>query len=585
MSSADEQPSAEPAPTAPALAAEGWQGRLRTGREGVVRFAFENPVLIKEFRTRMRGTRAYWLLLIYTLLLAGVLGLMYFWFEISNTQQLDGTGGVTARAQDLGRSIYSFIFIAQALMVALITPAITAGTLTIEREQRSYELLVTTPLRPSDLIRGKLSAAVAFVMLLLTASLPLVSISFMVGGVSPAEIFFSYLIIGLSAFVYGSLGIFWSATLRTTAAATVVTYLTVLALFIISWIPGLIASTMTMGMTMGGAANPANAAAQIPFQSLNPITATYRTVQPEFFFAITLPSWVAAAVINLLAGLGISRTAMGRLEHFEPPLPTWGRLLTTLLWCAFGMFLFGAVIGGSAPAWTPGNVRDTVGWSLIWMLVMVALVTPVMNTGDLVVLRGESAVKRYVRGFLPHRAFADDLSCGFPLVLGWTLFLLALLPIGATLTGKQSVFPLMQLFIPGTIVTLTVFAALAGLGNLLSITLPSRWAACVLTYLAGVVTMLLPYFTLFPWFQADRPRDIQIWHQVLYLVPFEALSQVISPASFETNRPPLVLGSAVPVWMVTSLFYLVVAACCFVLATAQVAKVGKRLQSKLAQAS
>ncbi|MGV3721442.1 MAG: ABC transporter permease [Actinomycetota bacterium] len=577
MTPADESTSVTTVPTAPALAAEGWQGRLRHGREGMVRFAFENPVLVKEFRTRMRGTRAYWLLLIYTLFLAGVLGLMYFWFEISNAQQLDGSGGATGLAQDLGRAIYSFVFIAQALMVALITPAITAGTLTIEREQRSYELLVTTPLKPSDLVRGKLSAAVAFVMLLLTASLPLVSISFMVGGVSPAEIFFSYLIIGLSAFVYGSLGIFWSATLRTTAAATVVTYLTVLALFILTWIPGLIASTMGMGMGPGGGGATA---AQVPFQSLNPVTATYRTVQPEHFFAITLPSWVAAAVINLLAGLGISRTAMGRLEHFEPPLPAWGRLLTTMLWCAFGLFLFGALIGGTASNWTPSSVREPVGSSVILMLVMVALVTPVMNTGDLVVLRGESAVKRYLRGFLPHRAFADDLSCGFPLVLGWTIFLLALLPIGAALAGKQSVFPNLQVFVPAAILTLCVFAALAGVGNLLSIILPSRWAACVLTYLAGVVAMLLPYFTLFPWHQADRPREVQLWHQVLYLVPFEAISQLISPASFEVNRPPLALGMAVPMWIVTSLFYLTVAVLCFVLTTAQVAKVGERLQAR-----
>ncbi|MCC2670846.1 MAG: conserved rane protein of unknown function, partial [Armatimonadetes bacterium] len=370
----------EPAATTPEASArpntEGWQDRLRHGRDGMARFTVDNPVLVKEFRTRMRGTRAYWILLVYTLLLAGVLAIMYFSYETSVAQQSIGASGPSSGAQELGRAIYYFVFIAQALMVALITPAITAGTLTIEREQRSYELLVTTPLRPVDLIRGKLSAAVAFVLLLLTASLPLVSISFLVGGVSPAEIFFSYLIVGVCAFLYGAVGIFWSATLRTTAAATVVTYLTVLSLFILSVIPGMVASS-----SMG----PSGGSPGVPFQSLNPITATFRAVQPEHFFALQIPSWIAGAILNLLLGMVVANAAMGRLEHFDPPRPTWMRLCSTLLWCAFGAFLYGSVIGSQAANWNAGNVRESAGWIVLWMLVLVALVTPIYTTGDLVV--------------------------------------------------------------------------------------------------------------------------------------------------------------------------------------------------------
>src|SRR5207244_1177935 len=116
---------------------------------------------------------------------------MYFAYYSNAAAETDpyARGAVSTQgARDLGRAIYFFAFIAQAIMVALITPAITAGTVTIEREQRSYELLAATPLRPSDIVRGKLTAAVSFVVLLLTASLPLVSLAFLVGGVSPAEI-------------------------------------------------------------------------------------------------------------------------------------------------------------------------------------------------------------------------------------------------------------------------------------------------------------------------------------------------------------------------------------------------------------
>lgn len=561
----------EPGTASHAAPADNWQDRLRGGRDGAARFRLENPVLVKEFRTRMRGTRAYWLLLLYTLLLAGVLALMYFWFEVSTIQHRSDGEALGRAAQELGRAIYSFVFIAQALMVALITPAITAGTLTIEREQRSYDLLVTTPLKPGDLIRGKLSAAVAFIMLLLTASLPLVSITFLVGGVSPAEILFSYLLIGLSSFVYGAVGIFWSATLRTTAAATVVTYLTVLAVFILTWVPGL------MGTSFGMGGSPASTT--VPFQSLNPVTATYRAVYPEQFFSITLPSWVSAAVVNLLAGLVLVRAAMARMEHFEPPHPWLGRLLCTLLWCAFNAFLYGAVIGSSALTWTASNVNETVGSTLIAMLLLVALVTPVLTTGDLPVQRGESALGRYLSGLSPHRALANDLSCGLPLVVGWTLFLLALLPIGAVAAGKAAVFPGIQVYAPAAITILAVLAALAGLGHLLSATLPNRWAACVFTYLAGIVTMLVPYYALFPWLH-NRSREIGLLQQVLYLVPFEAINQAASPAWFLSNRPPLLFARTVPMWIVTSTVYFAAAILCFALTVLHIRKVDRKLQAE-----
>jgi hypothetical protein len=215
------------------------------------------------------------------------------------------------------------------------------------------------------------------------------------------------------------------------------------------------------------------------------------------------------------------------------------------------------------------------------MLVLVTLVTPIYNTGDLVVRRGESALRRYLTGFLPFRALSDDLSCGFPLVLGWGAFLFALVPIGVAATGKLNIFPIGQVFVPAVILGFAVFAALAGVGNLLSVTLPSRWAACVLTYLAGVVTMLLPYFTLFPWFQTNRPRTVQIWQQVLYLVPFEGLFQLMSPGSYTFDRPPLVFGSSVPVWVVTTFLYAAGAIVCFLITATYIRKAGKRLEQRL----
>ncbi len=533
---------------------------------------WDNPVLVKEFRTRMRGTRAYWILLGYTLLLSGVLSLIYFNFEASNGGDLSNVSG--RAAQDLGRWVYYIVFILQSVMVALITPAITSGTVTIEREQRSYELLVTTPLLPVDIIRGKLAAAVSFVVLLLTSSLPLVSISFLVGGVSPGEILWSFLLVALSAFLYGAIGIFWSATLRTTAIATVVTYLTVLSLFLVTMSPGLTAQAASSG--------GAGAAQWMPFQAINPIGATLRAVQFEYFFAGQVPAWVAGVVLNLLAAFLVSVCAMCRLEHFDPPRPIWVRGLATALWAAFGLFLFGPILGNMGRTVSNAQlVNENVANLMIAMITVIAVAVPILNTGDLIVRRGESATGRYLSGLLPHRLFRSDLPSGVPLALLWALLWLAIIPLSGSIATRAALFNPLTVYVPGAVVAICVVLGLAGIGHLLSVLLPSRWAACILTYLAGVVMMVLPYSTLMFFEGAGAAiRTPQPLYQLLYLSPWLGMTHLGSKTLW-INQPALMFQNVVPTWVVTSVLYLALAAFGFGLALARVHQQGRHLQQRL----
>src|SRR6266566_9751191 len=84
---------------------------------------WDNPVLVKEFRTRMRGARAYWVLLVYVLLLTLVVGFMYLNWYAQTT-----VGGISHQAaSSTGRTLFQVLFSFQAGLVALITPALTAG--------------------------------------------------------------------------------------------------------------------------------------------------------------------------------------------------------------------------------------------------------------------------------------------------------------------------------------------------------------------------------------------------------------------------------------------------------------------------
>jgi hypothetical protein len=399
-------------------------------KERVAGALWENPVLVKEFRTRMRGTRAYWILFAYTLLIASILAFVYHLFFSSLAG--DGYGSAARRAGELGRVMYGVVFVSQAIMVALITPALTAGTITIEREQRSYELLATTPLRPADVIRGKLSAAVSFAVLLLTSTLPLVSLCFLVGGVSPAEIACSYVVVACAAFCYGAVGVFWSATLKATAAATVAAYVTVFGSFLATVVPGVIAQERAwMGSGSG-------AAPDIPFQSLNPLMAAFRGVQPEHWFGVLAPTWLSASILLVLTGMLAAQQAMTRLEHFPAPRPGWARACATLLWAAFSFSLLAPILGGVTAAGLPPRtlpVRLEEATSVLVVIggLLLALLSAVLNTCE-PAARPRSAAE-YLVSLLPHRAFDRGLGSGLPLLLGWGLLFLAIPPLGLLLSG------------------------------------------------------------------------------------------------------------------------------------------------------
>jgi ABC-type transport system involved in multi-copper enzyme maturation permease subunit len=90
-------------------------------------------------------------------------------------------------AQRLGRNFFISISTMQVLLGILVAPAITAGALTVEREQRSFELLAISLVRPWSIVFGKLVSALSFIVLLAVASIPLVSVCFLLGGVDTHE--------------------------------------------------------------------------------------------------------------------------------------------------------------------------------------------------------------------------------------------------------------------------------------------------------------------------------------------------------------------------------------------------------------
>ena len=120
--------------------------------------------------------------------------------------------------------------------MAVLAPAFTTGAISLEREKQTLDLLVTTPLSSLGLVIGKLGAALAYVFLLIFASLPMAAVVFLFGGVGPDDLLRGYLLLVCFAVGFGAIGLFISALVKRTQVATVLTYLTILALTAGTWV-------------------------------------------------------------------------------------------------------------------------------------------------------------------------------------------------------------------------------------------------------------------------------------------------------------------------------------------------------------
>ena len=219
-------------------------------RGSLRRHLFDNPVVLKELRGRMRGARAFVVLTIYLALLGAFASLIYVAVSESSTR----TSG-QANVGEIGRTLFGGIVAIEMLLVSFIAPAFTAGSISGEREHQTYDLLRTTLLPSRALVLGKLLSSMAYVFLLLLAVVPLQSIAFFFGGVAETEVILSFVILVMTALLFSTIGIYFSSRSRRSLSASVLTY--AFATFITFGLPIILGSiALVLGMSFSSIQSP-----------------------------------------------------------------------------------------------------------------------------------------------------------------------------------------------------------------------------------------------------------------------------------------------------------------------------------------
>ena len=240
-----------------------------------------STIMSKELRSRFRGRRAFVVLTLYL----GILALIAYGAYISAVPAArqpglvgpDGTAVGAANASAIvGQAIFAMLSVFQLLLVAFLAPAFTTGAISLEREKATLDLLITTPLRPGAIVVGKLLSALAFVVLMIVAGIPVSALVLMYGGAAVEDIVRAQIVLFAAAIGFGVIGLFCSALIKRTQSATVVAYSTVLFLTVGTFFIWRLWTAGLAGTTEGPFGLPNRAPEQLLY--LNPAIAMVEIV-------------------------------------------------------------------------------------------------------------------------------------------------------------------------------------------------------------------------------------------------------------------------------------------------------------------
>jgi ABC-2 type transport system permease protein len=264
-----------------------------------------NPIIVKELRSRMRGSRSF-ITVTAALILMGLVG--YALYRVSLASLLYTSSPVSPQ---IGQMLFTGLAFFELLIIAMITPSVTASEISGEKEKQTYEMLLTTPLSPISILWGKLVAAMSYVFLVLFASVPMASLVFIFGGVAVRDMLKTLIALIVIALMFGVIGMFFSALLHRTGRATVVSYMTIGLLMLGPIFAAMLASIFRQGDPPRWILIP------------SPIAVLASTFQPSVNSqAISSTLWMFGSPINwILGNPSISQTSIPRPSyHYGLPL-------------------------------------------------------------------------------------------------------------------------------------------------------------------------------------------------------------------------------------------------------------------------
>ncbi|MFT6108465.1 MAG: hypothetical protein ACJA2W_001377 [Planctomycetota bacterium] len=285
-----------------------------------------NPVLVKEIRQAQRG-RVFTVALVATVLITLMASILM-------ALEIDASWGRP------GRQFFTMIYVFLAGSLMLVVPFQAFSSMGSEWDEHTYEMLVLSNLKPSQIVLGKLLAAATQGAMLLALFMPFIAVAFLLRGV---DLFVLGLVLVLTAFTS-----LWLSTF---------------AIMLSALTRNRLLRVLLMVMLGGGLIGVISGAVTLAGQS---IRRPDQIVGPEFW--IFMPQ--VLAVFALLGGLAFL-ISCNLLAHEEENRSTNIRVLVTLATVAF-LVMVGVDVSVAA-AGIPREVVFVVTVAAVFMLTLFAV--------------------------------------------------------------------------------------------------------------------------------------------------------------------------------------------------------------------
>lgn len=208
-----------------------------------------NPIVKKDLQVAARSMRISWGLFAYEALLT-----MAFLLALVIIQSTSNSF-YSSDSNIYNNLVYLFpvVAVVQVCIVALIVPIITASSISGEKERQTFDIMLTTCMSPFSIVLGKVTSAVIRILFFVVGSMPIMALSFVVGGMSWGNLLLFVLAVILLSVFSGSIGILCSAFCRKSITAVIMSFAIYFVIYGLSYVPTIATLLITEGEYAGEA--------------------------------------------------------------------------------------------------------------------------------------------------------------------------------------------------------------------------------------------------------------------------------------------------------------------------------------------
>jgi len=182
-----------------------------------------NPIFVRVVEAAAKRTRHALIRIGY---LAGLVAITLVLIAFS----LSG-GGTLTELSVWSAKLFSSISFVQLGMACLMAPIFTAGAITQEKDNQTYNVLLATPLSNGQIVLGSLVSRLFFVLVLLASGIPVFLICQLCGGVPGSTILLSFMIAAATAVFTGAIAVA-IAVVRVGTGKTIFAFYIVISLYL-----------------------------------------------------------------------------------------------------------------------------------------------------------------------------------------------------------------------------------------------------------------------------------------------------------------------------------------------------------------